>query len=80
MSGMKVIVGSVCRDCLVRVNCSEPCQEQVLSKLKNFLEVNGKKLRIDRKVEFDFIFTNMETGAYKKFRWNKIKNEIVKWL
>jgi hypothetical protein len=76
---MVIAVGK-CRDCLIRVNCSEACVEELVRGSKVYCERNKYMPSVTEKQEIQFVFTHPETGMQTHYVWNKNKNEIVKWI
>jgi len=75
-----VSAASKCEGCLVRANCSEACEEELVRGSKEFCERNKYMPSVSEKGEIQFVFTHLESGIQTSYVWNKIKNEIVKWL
>lgn len=76
---MVVVAASKCEGCLVRANCSEACEEELVRGSKFFCERNKYMPSITEKEEIQFVFTHLETGIQTSYVWNINKNEIVKW-
>lgn len=77
---MALAVASKCKDCLIKVNCSEGCEEELTRGSKAYCERNKYMPSVTEREEIQFVFTHPETGIQTSYMWNINKNEIVKWI